>query len=53
MPYAALLVVACKVAGRAKYAILAAMMLLIGPPILLLAPLFFSGTFAYLIHKRI
>jgi surface polysaccharide O-acyltransferase-like enzyme len=52
MPYLALLAVACKVPGRTKYAILAAMSLVIGLPILLLAPVFFSGALAYLIHKR-
>ena len=52
MPYLALLAVACKVPGRTKYAILAAMSLVIGPPILLLAPIFFCGALAYLIHKR-
>lgn len=52
MPYVALLAVGCRVAGRAKYAILAAMILVIGPPMLLLAPVFFCGALAYLIHKR-
>jgi peptidoglycan/LPS O-acetylase OafA/YrhL len=52
MPYVALLAVTCRVPGRAKYAILAAMITVIGPPILLLSPVFFAGALAYLIHKR-
>jgi len=52
MPYVALLAVACRVPGRAKYAILAAMIVVIGPPIMLLSPVFFAGALAYLIHKR-
>lgn len=52
MPYVAILAVARMVSGPAKYALLAAMIAVIGVPIMLLAPLFFSGTLAYLIHKR-
>ena len=52
MPFTALLAVMLKVAGWRKYLWLAVLAVLFGPPVLMLAPLFFSGCLAYLIHKR-
>ncbi|MDJ0610608.1 MAG: acyltransferase family protein [Kiloniellales bacterium] len=53
MPFTAMLAVMIKVSGWRKYLWLAILAVFFGPPILLLAPLFFSGCLAYLIHKQI
>ncbi len=53
MPFTALLAVMLKVEGWRKYLWLGILAVFFGPPILMLAPLFFSGCLAYLIHKRI
>ena len=52
MPFTALLAVMLKVEGWRKYLWLVVLAVFFGPPILMLAPLFFSGCLAYLIHKR-
>lgn len=52
VPYLLMLTVALRVRGMPKYGILAALILLSGPPIILLAPLFFGGCFVYLLHRR-
>jgi len=53
MPFTAMLVVMLKVSGWRKYLWLMLLAVAFGPPILMLAPLFFSGCVAYLVHKRI
>ncbi len=52
VPYLLMLTVALKVRGIKKYAILTALVIVSGPPIMLLAPLFFGGCFVYLLHRR-
>jgi peptidoglycan/LPS O-acetylase OafA/YrhL len=52
MPFTLILVVARLVSGWRKWAALGGLCLFFGPPLLLLAPLFLSGSLAYLIHKR-
>ncbi len=52
MPFTALLAIMLKVAGWQKYLCLGILGAFFGPPILMLAPLFFSGCIAYRIHKR-
>lgn len=52
MPFTAMLVVMRKLRGAAKYLCLIGLMALFGPPMLMLAPLFFAGCLAYLIHRQ-
>jgi hypothetical protein len=52
MPFSMILVIARLVTGWRKWLGLAATGLFFGPPILLLAPLFFAGALAYVIHKH-
>ena len=52
IPFTTMLVVMRKVAGWRKYLWLTLLVALFGPPMLMLAPLFFAGCLAYLIHKR-
>ena len=52
VPYMLMLTVVLKVRGAKKHAILACVIIVSGPPIMLLAPLFFGGCFVYLLHRR-
>ena len=52
IPYSMMLIVIRLVPGARRYVLLALWVLIFGIPMLLLAPLFFSGSLAYLIHKR-
>lgn len=52
MPFTMILAIARLAKGWWKWTGLAATGLFFGPPILLLAPLFFAGALAYLIHKH-
>ncbi|MEQ9328538.1 MAG: acyltransferase family protein [Rhodospirillales bacterium] len=52
MPFTMILAIARLSRGWRKWTGLAATGLFFGPPILLLAPLFFAGALAYLIHKH-
>ncbi|MEH6524440.1 MAG: acyltransferase family protein [Sneathiella sp.] len=53
IPYTLLMIVWRMVQGVKKYVIIALICLVIGPPILMLAPLFFIGALVYILHKRI
>lgn len=53
MPFTVMLAVMAKVGGWRKYLCLLLLAVLFGPPILMLAPLFFAGCLAYLVHKRV
>lgn len=53
MPFTAMLVVMVNVTGPRKYLWLLFLALFFGPPILMLASLFFAGCLAYLIHQRV
>ncbi|USG61945.1 acyltransferase family protein [Sneathiella marina] len=53
IPYTLLMIVGRMVQGLKKYLIISLICLIIGPPILMLAPLFFAGALAYILHKRI
>lgn len=52
IPFSALLIAARLLPAGFKLPAVILLCLVIGPPILLLAPLFFSGSLAYVIHKR-
>lgn len=53
IPYTLLMIVWRMVQGSKRYIIISLICLIIGPPILMLAPLFFVGSLAYILHKRI
>ena len=53
MPFTAMLAVMVNLKGPRKYLWLPLLALFFGPPILMLAPLFFAGSLAYLIHQRV
>ncbi|MEM7173443.1 MAG: acyltransferase family protein [Pseudomonadota bacterium] len=53
MPFSVILAVARLMTGTRRLWIMAIWCLLLGPPVLLLAPLFFSGCLAYYMHQRI
>lgn len=53
LPYTLLMIVWRMVSGFRRYIIIAAACLMIGPPVLILSPLFFAGALAYNLHKRI
>jgi len=53
IPYTLLMIVWRMVQGLKKYLIISLICLIIGPPILMLAPLFFVGSLAYILHKRL
>ena len=53
MPFTAMLAVMVNLKGPRKYLWLLLLALFFGPPILMLAPLFFAGSLAYLIHQRV
>ena len=52
MPFTAMLAIAIKARGVRRAVGVALIALACGPFVLLLAPLFFAGTLAYLIHER-
>ena len=52
IPFTVMMIVMRKVAGWQKYFWLFLLVALFGPPMMMLAPLFFAGCLAYLIHKR-
>jgi surface polysaccharide O-acyltransferase-like enzyme len=53
IPYTLLMIIWRMVQGTKRYVLIALTCLIVGPPILLLAPLFFAGGLAYSLHKRI
>ena len=53
MPFSVILAITRLVPRPKAYILLAIFCLLLGPPVLLLAPLFFSGCLAYRLHQRI
>ena len=52
IPFTVMMIVMRKVAGWQKYLWLFLLVAVFGPPMMMLAPLFFAGCLAYLIHKR-
>ncbi|MCP5370768.1 MAG: acyltransferase family protein [Hyphomicrobiales bacterium] len=52
MPFSVLLAVGARLRGLRRAAVLAALCLFFGPPMLLLFPLFLAGALAYGIHKH-
>jgi peptidoglycan/LPS O-acetylase OafA/YrhL len=52
MPYVVLLTTLVKARGPMRAFVCSLLILLAGPPILMLSPLFFSGVVAYLLHRR-
>ena len=52
MPFQLILIIARLASGWRRWAGLIMVAVVCGPPLLLLAPLFFSGCLAYLIHKH-
>lgn len=52
MPFTVMMIVMRKVGGWPKYLWLFVLVAVFGPPMMMLAPLFFAGCLAYLIHKR-
>ena len=52
IPFSVILIIVRLIASPFRYVALGIWILLIGPPVLMLAPLFFLGSFAYLIHKH-
>ncbi|MEH6401913.1 MAG: acyltransferase family protein [Sneathiella sp.] len=53
LSYTLLMIVWRMVSGIRRYILTALICLVIGPPVLLLAPLFFAGGLTYLLHKRL
>jgi len=53
LPYTLLMIVWRMVSGIRRYILTALICLVVGPPVLLLAPLFFAGSLVYLLHKRL
>ena len=53
LPYTLLMIVWRMVSGIRRYILTALICLVVGPPVLLLAPLFFAGGLVYLLHKRL
>ncbi len=53
IPFSAILVAYRLLDGIKRYVVMVLLLLVVGPPVLLLAPLFFSGALAYIIHKRL
>ena len=52
-PFNVLLAICTSFRGKRRYFAVLAFCVFVGPPILLLAPLFFAGSVAYLIHRRV
>ncbi len=53
IPFTILLIIWRMSHGVQKYVLLCIACLIFGPPILLLSPLFFAGSLAYILHKRV
>ncbi len=51
VPYVILLVIGVKTSGIRRILWLAGLSIIFGPPIMLLAPLFFGGCFVYVLHR--
>lgn len=52
VPYVIILVIGVKVSGLRRIIWLGGLFLFFGPPIMLLAPLFFGGCFVYFLHRE-
>ena len=52
IPYIIMLTIWVKSEGWLRFGLLSVLVVAVGPPVLLLSPIFFAGVTAYLIHRR-